>query len=90
MSGEDKEKEDIGSHDGDIRKTLEEQLENHREAHYKQLSRLREEIEDEQRMPDEPTDLNQGLLLEQERLMSDYNKLKTEEQEKDAKLRKLM
>ncbi|XP_041665606.1 kinesin heavy chain-like [Cheilinus undulatus] len=78
MSGE--EKEDIGRHDGDeeIKKTLEEQLENHREAHHKQLSRRRDEIEDKQRMLDELTDLNQGLLLEQERLMSGYDKLKTE------------
>uniref|UniRef100_A0AAQ5Z0H3 Kinesin-like protein n=1 Tax=Amphiprion ocellaris TaxID=80972 RepID=A0AAQ5Z0H3_AMPOC len=66
-----------------LQKTLEEQLENHREAHQKQLSRLRDEIEDKQRMLD---DLNQGLLLEQERLMSDYDKVKAEEQEKDAKL----
>lgn len=34
--------------------------------------------------------LNQGLLLEQERLMSDYDKVKAEEQEKDTKLQKLM
>uniref|UniRef100_UPI0037E924F6 kinesin heavy chain-like n=1 Tax=Semicossyphus pulcher TaxID=241346 RepID=UPI0037E924F6 len=92
LSGEEKEKEDIGRHDGDedIKKTLEEQLENHRETHQKQLSRLRDEIEDKQRMLDELTDLNQGLLLEQERLMSDYDKLKDEEQEKDGKLQKLI
>ncbi|XP_065808237.1 kinesin heavy chain-like isoform X1 [Labrus bergylta] len=117
MSGEEKEKEDIGRHDGDgdikvrtvynfkkhtntlciacnpffhLQKTLEEQLENHREAHQKQLSRLRDEIEDKQRMMDELTDLNQGLLLEQERLMTDYDKLKNEEQEKDATLQKLI
>uniref|UniRef100_A0A7N6BPZ3 Kinesin-like protein n=1 Tax=Anabas testudineus TaxID=64144 RepID=A0A7N6BPZ3_ANATE len=90
--GEEKEKEDISRLDGgeDVKKTLEEQLENHREAHHKQLSRLRDEIEDKQRMLDELTDLNQGLLLEQERLMSDYDKLKALEQEKDAKLQKLM
>uniref|UniRef100_A0A8P4G481 Kinesin-like protein n=1 Tax=Dicentrarchus labrax TaxID=13489 RepID=A0A8P4G481_DICLA len=84
VSGEEKEKEDIGRLDGDddIKKTLEEQLESHREAHQKQLSRLRDEIEDKQRMLD---DLNQGLLLEQERLMTDYDKLKAEEQEKDWK-----
>uniref|UniRef100_A0A8D3DMF4 Kinesin-like protein n=1 Tax=Scophthalmus maximus TaxID=52904 RepID=A0A8D3DMF4_SCOMX len=74
----------------EIKKTLEEQLENHREAHQKQLSRLRDEIEDKQRMLDELTDLNQGVLLEQERLMLDYDKLKAEEQEKDAKLQNLM
>uniref|UniRef100_A0A3P9CM41 Kinesin-like protein n=1 Tax=Maylandia zebra TaxID=106582 RepID=A0A3P9CM41_9CICH len=71
-------------------KTLEEQLENHREAHQKQLSRLRDEIEDKQRMLDEFRDLNQGLLLEQERLMSDYYKLQAEEQEKNAKLERLL
>ncbi|XP_028280290.1 kinesin heavy chain-like [Parambassis ranga] len=86
LSGD--EKEDI--QDEDMKKTLEEQLEHHREAHQKQLSRLRDEIEDKQRMLDELTDLNQGLLLEQVRLMSDYDKLKAEEQEKDAKLQKLM
>uniref|UniRef100_A0A669B9B5 Kinesin-like protein n=1 Tax=Oreochromis niloticus TaxID=8128 RepID=A0A669B9B5_ORENI len=73
-----------------LQKTLEEQLENHREAHQKQLSRLRDEIEDKQRMLDELRDLNQGLLLEQERLMSDYDKLKAEEQEKNAKLERLL
>uniref|UniRef100_A0A8D0DE90 Kinesin-like protein n=1 Tax=Sander lucioperca TaxID=283035 RepID=A0A8D0DE90_SANLU len=68
-----------------LQKALEEQLEKHREAHQKQLSRLRDEIGDKQRMLDQLTDLNQGLLLEQERLMSDYDKLKAKEQEKDAK-----
>ncbi|TNN29760.1 Kinesin heavy chain isoform 5C [Liparis tanakae] len=88
----EKEKEDISRPDGDedIKNSLEEQLESHREAHQKQLSRLRDEMEDKQRMQDQLTDLNQGLLLEQERLMSDYDKLKAEEQEKDAKLQKLI
>uniref|UniRef100_A0AAQ4PQ21 Kinesin-like protein n=1 Tax=Gasterosteus aculeatus aculeatus TaxID=481459 RepID=A0AAQ4PQ21_GASAC len=90
--GKEKEKEDISRPGGDedMKKTLEEQLENHREAHQKQLSRLRDEIEDKQRVQDELTDLNQRLLLEQERLVSDYDKLKAEEQEKDAKLQKLI
>ncbi|XP_015227165.1 PREDICTED: kinesin heavy chain isoform 5C-like [Cyprinodon variegatus] len=85
-------KEDLHRLDGEevLKKTMEEQLETNREAHQKQLSRLRDEIEDKQKMLDELTDLNQGLLLEQERLMSDYEKLKNEEQEKDLKLQKLM
>ncbi|KAM6893917.1 kinesin heavy chain-like isoform 2-T2 [Xenentodon cancila] len=90
VSGEQKEGISRLDGDDDIKKTLEEQLESHREAHHKQLSRLRSEIEDKQRMLDELTDLNQGLLLEQERLASDYDKLKAEEQEKDAKLHKLI
>uniref|UniRef100_A0A669D3I8 Kinesin-like protein n=2 Tax=Percomorphaceae TaxID=1489872 RepID=A0A669D3I8_ORENI len=74
-------------------RTLKNQTNLHRqyeEAHQKQLSRLRDEIEDKQRMLDELRDLNQGLLLEQERLMSDYDKLKAEEQEKNAKLERLV
>ncbi|XP_036071947.1 kinesin heavy chain isoform X3 [Oryzias melastigma] len=83
--------EDLSKMDrGDEMTTLDEQLESHREAHQKQLSRLRDEIEDKQRMLDELTDLNQGLLLEQGRLMSDFNRLKDKEQEQDAKLQKLM
>ncbi|XP_038157963.1 kinesin heavy chain-like [Cyprinodon tularosa] len=85
-------REDLHRLDGEevLKKTMEEQLETNREAHQKQLSRLRDEIEDKQKMLDELTDLNQGLLLEQERLMSDYEKLKNEEQEKELKLQKLM
>ncbi|KAG7463854.1 hypothetical protein MATL_G00181080 [Megalops atlanticus] len=74
----------------EIKKTLEEQMEGHREAHQKQLSRLRDEIDEKQRELDELKDLNQGLQLEQKKLMSDYDKLKMEEQEKDMKLQKLI
>ncbi|XP_068612407.1 LOW QUALITY PROTEIN: kinesin heavy chain-like [Brachionichthys hirsutus] len=82
---------DIGGLVGgeDVKKTLAEQLETHKEAHRKQLGRLRDEIEDKQRTLDELADLNQGLLLEQERHASDCEKLKAEEQEKEAELQRL-
>uniref|UniRef100_A0A3P8YEK4 Kinesin motor domain-containing protein n=1 Tax=Esox lucius TaxID=8010 RepID=A0A3P8YEK4_ESOLU len=69
---------------------IKEQMESHREAHQRQLGRLRDEMEDKQRVLDQLTDLNQGLMLEQERLRSDYEKLKVEEQEKDTRLQKLV
>ncbi|MBN3306563.1 KIF5C protein, partial [Amia calva] len=73
-----------------VQKTLEEQMESHREAHQKQLSRLRDEIEEKQKMIDELKDLNQKLQLEHNKLLSDYEKLKLEEQEKDMRLQKLV
>uniref|UniRef100_A0A4W5KXX1 Kinesin-like protein n=1 Tax=Hucho hucho TaxID=62062 RepID=A0A4W5KXX1_9TELE len=74
----------------EMKKTLEEQMENHREVHQKQLSRLRDEIDHKQRVLDELKDLNQGLQLEQRKLQSDYDKLKAEELEKDEQLQKFV
>nr|XP_046219061.1 kinesin heavy chain [Oncorhynchus gorbuscha] len=74
----------------EMKKTLEEQMENHREVHQKQLSRLRDEIDHKQRVLDELKDLNQGLQLEQSKLQSDNDKLKAEELEKDEQLQKLV
>ncbi|XP_016093240.1 kinesin heavy chain [Sinocyclocheilus grahami] len=74
----------------EMKKALEQQMESHREAHQKQLSRLRDEIEEKQRILDELKDVNQALQLEQKQLMSDYEKLKQEEQKKDERLQKLL
>ncbi|XP_048885140.1 kinesin heavy chain isoform X2 [Brienomyrus brachyistius] len=91
MSVVDKEKEHMSRlQDAEEMKALEEQMESHREAHQRQLSRLRDEIEDKQHTLDELRDLNQGLQIEQRKLMADNEKLKAEEQEKDAELRKLL
>ncbi|KAJ7421140.1 kinesin heavy chain-like protein [Pitangus sulphuratus] len=71
-------------------KALEQQMESHREAHQKQLSRLRDEIEEKQKIIDEIRDMNQKLQLEQEKLSADYDKLKIEDQEREMKLEKLI
>uniref|UniRef100_A0AAY4CD69 Kinesin-like protein n=1 Tax=Denticeps clupeoides TaxID=299321 RepID=A0AAY4CD69_9TELE len=88
VSGGENEKEHTDA--VEIKKTLEEQMETHKVSHQKQLSRLRDELAVKQRMLDELKDLNEGLLLEQKKLVTDHEKLKVEEQEKDLKLQKLM
>ncbi|XP_052004747.1 kinesin heavy chain-like isoform X2 [Xyrauchen texanus] len=74
----------------EMKKAVEQQMESHRVAHQKQVSRLRDEIEEKQRILDELKDVNQALQLEHKQLMSDYEKLKQEEQKKDERLQKLV
>ncbi|XP_016093572.1 kinesin heavy chain-like [Sinocyclocheilus grahami] len=88
----DKEKEHMSRMQDaeEMKKALEQQMESHREAHQKQLSRLRDEIEEKQSILDELKDVNQALQLEQNQLKSDNEKLKQEEQKKDERLQKLL
>ncbi|XP_028928000.1 kinesin heavy chain [Ornithorhynchus anatinus] len=92
VSFQDKEKEHLTRLQDaeEMKNALEQQMESHRENHQKQLLRLRDEIEDKQKIIDEIRDLNQKLQLEQEKLSSDYDKLKIEDQEREMKLEKLI
>ncbi|KAF4790970.1 hypothetical protein TURU_135745 [Turdus rufiventris] len=92
VSFKDKEKEHLTRLQDaeEMKKALEQQMESHREAHQKQLSRLRDEIEEKQKIIDEIRDMNQKLQLEQEKLSADYDKLKIEDQEREMKLEKLI
>uniref|UniRef100_A0A8C3HXK6 Kinesin-like protein n=1 Tax=Chrysemys picta bellii TaxID=8478 RepID=A0A8C3HXK6_CHRPI len=87
-SRKDQEQDPIQDAD-EVKRALELQLEGHREAHHKQLARLRDEINEKQKVIDELKDLNQKLQLELEQLRADYEKLKNEEQEKTIKLQEL-
>uniref|UniRef100_A0AAY4EYT3 Kinesin-like protein n=1 Tax=Denticeps clupeoides TaxID=299321 RepID=A0AAY4EYT3_9TELE len=61
----------------------------HRESHHKQLGRLRDEINEKQKIIDELTDRNQKLQLELEQLRADYDRLKAQEQRKSVQLQEL-
>uniref|UniRef100_A0ABI7Z1H8 Kinesin-like protein n=1 Tax=Felis catus TaxID=9685 RepID=A0ABI7Z1H8_FELCA len=84
-----KDKEPDTQDTDEVKKALEVQMESHREAHHRQLARLRDEINEKQKTIDELKDLNQKLQLELEKLQADYEKLKNEEHEKSSKLQEL-
>ncbi|CAJ0930047.1 unnamed protein product [Ranitomeya imitator] len=92
VSFQDKEKEHLTRLQDaeEMKKTLEQQMESHREAHQRQLSRLRDEIEEKQKMIDDLKDLNQKLQLQKDKLTSDYEKLKAEDEQRETELQKLM
>ncbi|TKC46857.1 hypothetical protein EI555_015267 [Monodon monoceros] len=84
-----KDKEPDTQDSEDVKKALELQMDSHREAHHRQLARLRDEINEKQKTIDELKDLNQKLQLELEKLQADYERLKNEEHEKSTKLQEL-
>uniref|UniRef100_A0A7N6AKY5 Kinesin-like protein n=1 Tax=Anabas testudineus TaxID=64144 RepID=A0A7N6AKY5_ANATE len=72
-----------------IETALEQQMELHREAHCKQLGRLRDEINEKQRIIDDLTDCNQKQQLELEQLHDDYERLRSQEHHKSRQLEEL-
>jgi len=85
----EKEKTDKLATADEMRQALEQQMQGHREQHQKQLSDLRQEISTKQEKIDELTDANQKLSLAQDKLQGDYEKLKSAETDKGAKLAEL-
>uniref|UniRef100_A0A8C5SL70 Kinesin-like protein n=1 Tax=Laticauda laticaudata TaxID=8630 RepID=A0A8C5SL70_LATLA len=69
------------------KQAVEQQIQSHRETHQKQISSLRDEIEAKEKLI---TDFqNQKIILEQERLRLEHDKLKNVDQEKSKKLHEL-
>ncbi|CAF97750.1 unnamed protein product, partial [Tetraodon nigroviridis] len=68
---------------------VEKQIHSHREAHQKQISSLRDELDNKEKLITDLQDLNQKIMLEQERLRVEHEKLKSTDQEKSRKLHEL-
>uniref|UniRef100_A0A4W4DZ91 Kinesin-like protein n=1 Tax=Electrophorus electricus TaxID=8005 RepID=A0A4W4DZ91_ELEEL len=70
-------------------KAVEKQIQSHREAHQKQISSLRDELDSKERIITDLQDLNQKIMLEQERLKVEHEKLRSADQDKSRKLHEL-
>uniref|UniRef100_A0A8D0D4A6 Kinesin-like protein n=1 Tax=Sander lucioperca TaxID=283035 RepID=A0A8D0D4A6_SANLU len=73
----------------EVKEAVEKQIHSHREAHQKQISNLRDELDNKEKLITELQDLNQKIMLEQERLRVEHEKLKSTDQEKSRKLHEL-
>jgi len=74
---------------GQVKETLEKQIEEHREQHQKQLSALRDEITEKQQNIEELKDEAQRAVVAEEQLKAEYEKIKQEAAEKSQKLAEL-
>lgn len=73
----------------DGKKASRQQVETHRGLHHKQLSRLRDEINEKQRIIDELTDQNSKMELELAQVRSDFERLKSQDSTKSERLEEL-
>uniref|UniRef100_A0A4W5PJ31 Uncharacterized protein n=1 Tax=Hucho hucho TaxID=62062 RepID=A0A4W5PJ31_9TELE len=73
----------------DVKRAPEQQMEAHRETHHKQLGRLRDDINEKQKIIDDLTDRNYRLHLELEHLRSDFDRLMRQEHHKSLQLEEL-
>ncbi|XP_023118391.2 kinesin-1 heavy chain-like [Amphiprion ocellaris] len=73
----------------EVKDAVEKQILSHREAHQKQVSSLRDELDNKEKLITELQDLNQKIILEQETLKVEHEKLKTTDQEKSRQLQEL-
>lgn len=73
-----------------MRVALEEQMDQLRDAHQKQVATLRDEISEKQQLIGELKDLNQKFTLAHQQMQADYERLKQEEADKSVKLQELL
>uniref|UniRef100_A0A8C8E000 Kinesin family member 5B n=1 Tax=Oryzias sinensis TaxID=183150 RepID=A0A8C8E000_9TELE len=80
----EKENEIQSAHE--VKEAVEKQIQSHRDAYQKQISSLRDELDSKEKLV---MDLNQQIVLEQERLKVEHEKLKAADQEKSRQLQEL-
>ncbi|KAM9827293.1 kinesin-1 heavy chain-like [Neosynchiropus ocellatus] len=73
----------------EVKDAVEKQILSHREAHLKQISSLRDELDTKEKLITEIQDLNEKIMLEQERLRVEHEKLKAADQDKSRQLQEL-
>ncbi|XP_023264781.1 kinesin-1 heavy chain-like isoform X1 [Seriola lalandi dorsalis] len=70
----------------EVKDAVEKQIQSHREAHQRQIGNLRDELDTKEKLITELQDLNQKVMLEQERLRVEHEKLKAADQDKSRQI----
>ncbi|XP_022609741.1 kinesin-1 heavy chain [Seriola dumerili] len=70
----------------EVKDAVEKQIQSHREAHQRQIGSLRDELDTKEKLITELQDLNQKVMLEQERLRVEHEKLKAADQDKSRQI----
>uniref|UniRef100_H3D375 Kinesin family member 5A, a n=2 Tax=Tetraodon nigroviridis TaxID=99883 RepID=H3D375_TETNG len=86
---ESKDGEKGETEDGNVKKAVRLQGESPRGLHHKQLARLRDEINEKQRIIDELTDRNSKLELELAQVRADFERLRSQDNTKSERLEEL-
>ncbi|KAG7524031.1 kinesin-1 heavy chain-like [Solea senegalensis] len=83
------EKENEVQSTSQVKEAVEKQIQSQRETHQRQISSLRDELDTKDKLITELQDLNQEIMLEQERLRVEHEKLKAADQDKNRQLQEL-
>ncbi|KAK6303672.1 kinesin heavy chain [Coregonus clupeaformis] len=86
---EEKDGEKGETEEGNVKKVPRQQGESHRGLHHKQMARLRDEINEKQRIIDDLTDHNQKLQIELVQVLADFDHLKSVDSSKSERLEEL-
>ncbi|XP_013990477.2 kinesin heavy chain isoform X2 [Salmo salar] len=87
---EEKDGEKGETEEGNVKKVTRQQgEESHRGLHHMQMARLRDEINEKQRIIDDLTDHNQKLQIELAQVLADFDRLKSVDSSKSERLEEL-